>query len=120
MPNFFQNLITQASETISGAQQALAEHQAQTHALVRALGFDSTYKEPRRTLHIRRLEKGLERRNGRSRPTPWRLASLVGIDAFAVELTRGNIGTILATIKIENTQRYREVLWLGNLDSNQD
>jgi hypothetical protein len=25
-----------------------------------------------------------------------------------------------ATIKIENTQRYREVLWLGDLDSNQD
>ncbi|PNE10242.1 MAG: hypothetical protein CR217_15460 [Beijerinckiaceae bacterium] len=44
----------------------------------------------------------------------------VGIDAFAGELTRGNIGTILATIKIENTQRYREVLWLGGLDSNQD
>ena len=27
---------------------------------------------------------------------------------------------IPATIKIENTQRYREVLWLGDLDSNQD
>jgi hypothetical protein len=26
---------------------------------------------------------------------------------------------IPATIKIENTQRYREVLWLGDLDSNQ-
>jgi hypothetical protein len=33
---------------------------------------------------------------------------------------RGNIGTIPATIKIENTQRYREVLWLSDLDSNQD
>jgi hypothetical protein len=33
---------------------------------------------------------------------------------------RGNIGTIPETIKIENTQRYREVLWLGDLDSNQD
>jgi site-specific recombinase XerD len=32
----------------------------------------------------------------------------------------GNIGTIRETIKIENTQRYREVLWLGDLDSNQD
>jgi site-specific recombinase XerD len=26
----------------------------------------------------------------------------------------GNIGTIRETIKIENTQRYREVLWLGD------
>jgi hypothetical protein len=29
------------------------------------------------------------------------------------ELTCGNIGTIPATIKIANMQRYREVLWLG-------
>jgi hypothetical protein len=48
----------------------------------------------------------------RSRPTPWPFASLVGVDAFAGELTRGIIGTIPATIKIENTQRYRVVLWL--------
>ena len=41
-------------------------------------------------------------------------------NAFAGALTRGSIGTILATIKIENTQRYREDLWLGDLDSNQD
>jgi hypothetical protein len=27
-------------------------------------------------------------------------------------------GTILATIKIENMQRYREDLWLGREDSN--
>jgi hypothetical protein len=31
---------------------------------------------------------------------------------LAGELTRGSIGTIPATTKIENTQRYREVLWL--------
>jgi hypothetical protein len=29
------------------------------------------------------------------------------------------LGTIPATIKIENTRRYRQVLWLGDLDSNQ-
>src|SRR3984893_8810374 len=40
--------------------------------------------------------------------------------AFAGALTRGSIGTIPETIKIENTQRYRVVLWLGDLDSNQD
>src|SRR6202022_4129382 len=50
---------------------------------------------------------------GRSHPTPWRLASLVGVDAFAGALTHGIIGTILATIKIENTQRYREVYGWG-------
>jgi hypothetical protein len=55
---------------------------------------------------------------GRSHPTPWRFASLVGTDAFAGALRRGSIGTIRETIKIENTQRYREVLWLGDLDSN--
>jgi hypothetical protein len=76
--------------------------------------------KPGETLHIRRLENGLERRDGRSRPAPRHSASLVGVDAFVRELTRGNIGTIPATIKIENTQRYREVLWLGDLDSNQD
>jgi hypothetical protein len=32
-------------------------------------------------------------------------------------LTRGNIGPILATVKIENTQQYRVVLWLRDLDS---
>src|ERR1700724_2745194 len=68
------------------------------------------HQNPGETLHIRRLETGLERPCGRSRPTPWRFASLVGTDAFAGALTRGSIGTILATIKIENTQRYRVVL----------
>jgi hypothetical protein len=42
------------------------------------------------------------------------------LSPFVDEPTRGNIGTIPATIKIEDTQRYREVLWLGDLDSNQD
>jgi hypothetical protein len=31
-----------------------------------------------------------------------------------------SIWRILETIKIENTQRYREVLWLRDLDSNHD
>src|ERR1700738_3338334 len=70
------------------------------------------HQNPAETLHIRRLENGLERPCGRSGPGPWRLASLVAADAFAGALTRGSIGTIPATIKIENTQRYREVLWL--------
>jgi|GEM_PF-6567920 len=36
-----------------------------------------------RELHIRRLENGLERPGGRSRPAPRHLASLVAADAFA-------------------------------------
>ena len=35
------------------------------------------------TLHIRRLENGLERPRGRSRPAPRHLGSLVAADAFA-------------------------------------
>jgi NAD(P)-dependent dehydrogenase (short-subunit alcohol dehydrogenase family) len=34
-------------------------------------------------LHIRRIENGLERPGGRSRPAPRHLASLVAADAFA-------------------------------------
>jgi hypothetical protein len=78
------------------------------------------HQNPGETLHIRQLENGLGRPCGRSRPTPWRFVSLVGTDAFAGALTRGNLGTIPETIKIEDTQRFREVLWLGDLDSNQD
>src|ERR1700730_18180987 len=78
------------------------------------------HQNPGETLHILRLENGLERPCGRSRPTPWRFASLVGTDAFAGALTRGSIGTIPETAETENTQRYREVLWLGDLDSNHD
>jgi hypothetical protein len=44
---------------------------------------------------------------------------MIDADAFAEALTCGNIGTIRETIKIENTQRYREVSWLGDKDSNQ-
>jgi hypothetical protein len=108
----------------ANADPALADEQKP------AAGLDGTAPFPRlrrlnppqnpETLHIRRLENGLERPRGRSRPAPRHLASLVGVDAFVGELTRGNIRTISATIKIENTQRYREVLWLGDLDSNQD
>jgi hypothetical protein len=47
------------------------------------------------------------------------LANDVLNDEVAIDpLTRGSIGTILATIKIENTQRYREDLWLPREDSN--
>ena len=39
--------------------------------------------DAQRELHIRRLENGLERPCGRSRPAPRHLASLVAADAFA-------------------------------------
>src|SRR6202049_1501588 len=64
------------------------------------------HQNPAETLHIRRLENGLERPCGRSRPAPWRFASLVGTDAFAGELTRGSIGTIPASEETTNTQRF--------------
>src|SRR5580704_16988442 len=57
-------------------------------------------------LHIRRLENGLERPCGRSRPAPRHLASLVAADAFAGELTRGSFGTIPAREETTNTQRF--------------
>jgi hypothetical protein len=41
------------------------------------------HQNPAETLHIRRLENGLERPCGRSRPAPRHLASLVVADAFA-------------------------------------
>jgi hypothetical protein len=72
------------------------------------------HQNPGETLHIRRLENGLERPGGRSRPTPRRL------DAFAGELTRGSIGTIPASPETENTRSYQGGAWLGDLDSNQD
>jgi hypothetical protein len=65
-----------------------------------------------RKIHIRRLENGLERPCGRSRPAPRHLASLVGTDAFAGALTRGNIGTIPETAETENTRSYQGGLWL--------
>ena len=78
------------------------------------------HQNPGETLHIRQLENGLERPCGRSRPAPWRFASLVGTDAFAGALTRGSIGTIPATAETENTRSYQGGVWLGDLDSNQD
>ena len=62
------------------------------------------HQNPGETLHIRRLENGLERPCGRSRPAPRHLASLVVADAFAGALTRGSIGTIPATAETENTR----------------
>ena len=41
------------------------------------------HQNPAETLHIRRLDNGLERPCGRSRPAPRHLASLVAADAFA-------------------------------------
>jgi hypothetical protein len=38
-------------------------------------------------------------------------------DAFAGAVTRGSIGTIPETAETENTQQYREVLWLPFLDT---
>src|SRR5580704_2497409 len=70
------------------------------------------HQNPDETPHIRRLQNGLERRDGRSRPAPRYLASLVGTDAFAGALTRGSIGTIPETAETENTRSYQEVLWL--------
>jgi hypothetical protein len=52
------------------------------------------HQNPGETLHIRRLENGLERPGSRSRPTPWRFASLVGTDAFAGALTHGSFKAI--------------------------
>jgi hypothetical protein len=63
------------------------------------------HQNPGETLPIRRLENGLGRPCGRSRPTPWRFASLVGTDAFAGALTRGSIGTIPETAETENTRK---------------
>ena len=53
-------------------------------------------------------------------PPPSRLASPVRPNAFVGALTRGSIGTIPATQETENRQRHQGILWLGDLDSNQD
>src|ERR1700730_4165472 len=55
---------------------------------------------------IRRLENGLERPCGRSRPAPRHLASLVAADAFAGALTRGSIRTSPTSEETTNTQRF--------------
>jgi hypothetical protein len=64
------------------------------------------HQNPGETLHIRRLENGLKRPYGRSRPTPWRFASLDGTDAFAGALPRGSIRTFPASEETTNTQRF--------------
>jgi hypothetical protein len=56
-----------------------------------------------------KLYDGLERPGGRSRPAPTHLASLVGVDAFVGELTRGSFRTIPASAETTNAQ-----LELGN------
>jgi hypothetical protein len=66
-------------------------------------------------LHIR-LENGLERPCGRSRPVPRHLESLVVADAFVGKLTRGSFKTIPATEETTNTQRFEENSWLPFLD----
>jgi hypothetical protein len=67
---------------------------------------------PPETLHIRRLENSLERPGSRSRPTPWRFASLVGTDAFAGALTHGSFKAIPASEETTNTQRFEAVPFL--------
>ncbi len=39
---------------------------------------------------------------------------------MAIRLTYGNVGTIPTIAEFQNMQRYQEILWLGDLDSNQD
>ena len=78
------------------------------------------HQNPGETLHIRRLENGLERPCDRSGENLGHFSSLVGTDAFAGALTRGSIGTIPETAETENTRSYQGGLWLGDLDSNQD
>src|ERR1700674_1847014 len=64
------------------------------------------HQNPAETLHIRRLENGLERPGGRSRPAPRHLASLVAAGAFAGALPRGSFKTIPASEETTNTQRF--------------
>src|ERR1700724_1262321 len=64
------------------------------------------------TLYNPRLENGLERRGGRSRPALMRLASLAAVDALAGELTRGSIGTFPAITEIKNMERHQGIHWL--------
>jgi hypothetical protein len=71
-----------------------------------------------------RDHRSSSRRHGARRRIERRMARGAAARSAAValvaEVSAGSIGTIRETIKIENTQRYREVLWLGDLDSNQD
>ena len=62
-------------------------------------------KPPAETLHIRQLENGLERPGGRLRPASRGLASLVDVDAFAGELTRGSFKTIPASEETSDLRR---------------
>ena len=72
----------------------------------KALRRLNLHQNPAETLHIRRLENGLERPGGRLRPASRGLASLVDVDAFAGELTRGSFKTIPASVETTNTQRF--------------
>src|SRR6202047_506644 len=76
------------------------------NSAVSALRRLNLHQNPAETLHIRRLENGLERPCGRSRPAPRHLASLVAADASAGELTRGSLKTIPASEETTNTQRF--------------
>ena len=69
----------------------------------KALRRLNLHQNPAETLYIRRLENGLERPGGRSRPARRHLASLVVADAFAGALTLGSIRTFPATAETENT-----------------
>jgi len=58
------------------------------------------------------LENGLGRPDGGSRPTPGRLASQVGIDAFTGTLRRGILGSISVTTETEIPWQYQGGVWL--------
>src|SRR6202035_5793712 len=75
-------------------------------------------QNPDETLHIRRLENGLERPCGRSGENLGHFSSLVGVVVIARKLTYGNSVAIPAIAKTKNMRRYRKDSWLGREDSN--
>ena len=69
------------------------------------------HQNPEETLHIRRLENGLERPCGRSDENLGHFSSLVGV-VIARKLTYGNFVAIPAIAENKNTRRYWEDFWL--------
>src|ERR1700732_1402738 len=64
------------------------------------------HQNPAETLHIRRLENGLERPCGRSGENLGHFSSLVGVVVIARKLTYGNLVAIPAIAETTNTQRF--------------
>src|ERR1700730_4219074 len=69
-------------------------------------------QNPDETLHIRRLENGLERPCGRSGENLGHFSSLVGVVVIARKLTYGNSVAIPEIVKSKNMRRYRKDSWL--------